>query len=96
MERSMRPQGGGDGSGLGWTGAEVSQKGSYRGEERAESKAGIDCSEAGIEVSTRPHHENGQCSPEKDRRRSSMELSTPSCYLGWSAQTTTERVGSGQ
>ena len=29
MERGMRPQGGADESGLGWTGVEVSLKGSY-------------------------------------------------------------------
>ena len=45
--------------------------------------------------STRRHYEDGQRAPETDRRRSSMELSTPSCHLGWVAQTTAVRVGRG-
>jgi hypothetical protein len=45
--------------------------------------------------STRQHHEDGQRALETDRRRSSMELSTSSCHLGWIAQTTAERVGRG-
>ena len=45
--------------------------------------------------STRQHHEDGQRALETDRRRSSMELSTSSCHLGWLAQTTAERVGRG-
>ena len=40
--------------------------------------------------STRQHHQDGQRAPETDRRRSSMELSSSSCHLGWVAQTTAE------